>query len=109
MPIPITNGGESAGEVRIEAIRLPTVHGPDQYRAELSVTGPTAALDRGDSIRIGPFPPTDLRIEGIVVEKAPADEVVVIDVEAMRHRRSTQPRMQRRNSPREIGIIVAPA
>lgn len=81
--IPITSGGVSIEEVNIEEIALPAVHDPDQCRGELSIAGAITVFGVGDTIRIGPLPVTNLCIEGIVVEKAPATDTVVIDIEAM--------------------------
>lgn len=82
--VPIRVDGDPIDDVVIESIALKHVHHPELCRAELHVQGSIRELEEGQFIEIGPTPLSKLLITGVVEDKFPANNVLILTIESMR-------------------------
>lgn len=67
-------------DVTVDAIRLASVHHPEECRAHLHLQESVTAFEIGDAVAVGPTPRSRLLLAGVVEAIDTSDNEVVVDI-----------------------------
>jgi predicted transcriptional regulator len=82
--VPIHNDGEPVADVTVTDLHLVSVHDPQRCRAEVRTDRPCLALERGDPVRVGPTPVSNLVVEGeLTGQNRAEDNVLLLQIEEL--------------------------